>query len=88
MKKLKQIIVILIYLFFIFCGSIYLYPEYWKKFDEMTWYNFSEALIMKIELAGEKIKWYKSWVDSSIDDSAPNTEWTLEERINSIENAN
>lgn len=88
MKKCKQIFLILIYSFVLFCGYIYLYPDFWKKFDEKIWYNFSEVLLYKIDLAAEKIKWVKWNIDSSINDSAPNTENTLEERINSIENAN
>lgn len=88
MKTFKQIIVILIYSFFIFCGAIYLWPDFGTKVDETIGYNFSETLLYKIDLAAEKIKGAKSGFDSTIDSTAPNTANNLEERLNSLENAN
>lgn len=88
MKTFKQLIVILIYSFFIFCWSIYLWPEFGKKVDETIWYKFSETLIYKIELAAWKIRDLKWNFDSKIDATAPNTADSIEKRLNNLENAN
>lgn len=88
MKKLWQFFVIFIYLFFIFCGTLYLWPEIWQKVDEKVGYDISSTLKYKIDLAIEKIQGLKSSFDNSIDESAPNTANRLEDKIDTIENAN
>lgn len=80
MKTTFRFIFALLLFIFLYIWGNYAYPEYGQKIDSATWTSFHENLKKNTGKYLVIMKLKKKWVESWIDNPAPNTAKWIEER--------